>query len=206
MSNWFENNASKSVIAYTILIGGATWAISTFILKDNRLGLAQSQLESQIALTEQYKSKVDLLQRDIELIRSENTEYRQWLGEIKDAIPAIAPRIINLKGDIARLEAEVTSLRAENPHAASTPVEHSASLGSAFIDEATGLIFTVKKTTPERMATVLVHFPESGSAIESEIDPGKRWEFKANNKKYRLTVTEITFILDTVRFRIEQVI
>jgi len=206
MSNWFERNASKSVIGYTLLVAGATWAASTFILKDNRLALSQSQLESQKALTEQYKSKVDLLQRDIEVLRNENFEYRQWLGQIKDAVPAVVPRITELKEDIARLEAEAVTLRATNPSAVSEPVEDSASLGSAFIDKRTGLIFTVKKTTPDRMATVLVHFPESGSPIEATIAPGKRWNFTVKDRKYRLTVTEITFVLDTVRFQIEEVI
>lgn len=52
MPNWFENNATPAIMGYTLVIAGATWAVSTFILHDNRLNLAQSDLESQKSLTE----------------------------------------------------------------------------------------------------------------------------------------------------------
>lgn len=83
----------------------ATWATSTFILQDNRLNLAKSELESQKTLAEQYKSKTDLLQKDIEALRAENLEYRTWLAQSKDAIPIMVPQLVELKKQIATLNA-----------------------------------------------------------------------------------------------------
>src|SRR5438874_194418 len=140
MANWFEDNPGKSVISYTLLIAGATWAISTFVLQDNRLNLARSELESQKTSTEQYKSKVELLQRDIELLRSENAEYRNWLGQTKDAIPVIVPRIADLKEKVTKLETELSHARDASPASPNLAQDHTVQIGSAFVDETTGLI------------------------------------------------------------------
>jgi hypothetical protein len=205
MSNWFEDNATKSVIGYTLVIAGATWATSTFILQDNRLNLARSELETQKSLTEQYKSKTEILQRDIDALRSDATEYRTWLGQTKDAIPAIVPRITELKGKVALLEAESTRLRAAAPTTPKAVDEHSVALGIAFIDNVTGLVFTVKAIAPNRMATVVVKLPDRDLPFESTIGPGQQWSFKSAGKNLLLTVTEIKFFEDVVRFQIAAV-
>lgn len=202
MSNWFENNQTKSVIGYTLVIAGATWATSTFVLQDNRLNLAKSELESQKSLTEQYKSKTELLQRDIDALRTENAEYRAWLGQTKDAIPAIVPRIVELKSKVAVLENEAQQLRVQHPSTQTIAVEQSATLGKAYIDDETGLIVTVKKTMPDRTAQLMVRFPDKEAVIEATISPGQQWKFNAKGRSYQLTITEISWWADSVRFRI----
>src|SRR5262245_12205293 len=102
MANWFQDHAATSIVTYTLLVVGATWATSTFILQDNRLNLAKSEPESQKTLAEQYRSKAELLQKDIEALRVENQEYRNWLGQSKDAIPLMVPRLLDLKKQVAR--------------------------------------------------------------------------------------------------------
>jgi len=200
--NWFEKNATPLIVSYTILIMGTTWAVSTFLLHDNRLSLARSDLDTQKLLTEQYKSKVELLQRDADVLRSENAEYRTWLGQTKDAIPVIVPRITELKDRISSLEAETERLKISNPTPAKSLQNFSSRIGSAFIDDATGLIFTVKKTTPDMMAQVAVKFPDKDIPVEATISPGQQWSFKFKDKLYLLTVTDISFLNDSVGFRI----
>jgi hypothetical protein len=200
MSNWFEDNPTKSIIGYTLVIVAATWAASTFVLQDNRLNLVRSQLETQKSLTEQYKSKAELLQRDIDALRAENAEYRTWLGQTKDAIPIIVPRITALKEKVARLEAGST--RAGIQTKAELIRERSARLGTAFIDDVTGVVLTVTKTTPDLRAQLIVKFPGKDVPVEANISPGQQWRFKFKDKDYLLTVTEINFLNDTVRFRI----
>lgn len=203
MTNWFENNQSKSVISYTIMIAGATWAISTFILQDNRLNLAKSELEAQKSLTEQYKSKVDLLQRDIDVLRSENSEYRSWLGQTKDAIPAILPRINELKKQIVTLQTRSNVSPTNRAiEGRSKTRDATAKLGTAYIDDITGLIFTVLSTSTERMARITVKFPEQASITEATISPGQQWHFKYQGNEFLLTVKTISFVGDYVDFQI----
>jgi hypothetical protein len=164
--------------------------------------LAKSELESEKALTEQYKGKAELLQRDIEALRSENAEYRSWLGQTKGAIPAIAQRISELKTKIATLEAEDERLRASSPSPLTVTAEHSASLGRAFIDDSTGLIFTVNRTTPDRIAQLTIRTPDQAVPIEGKFGPGQQFEFKGSDRTYQLTIIEVSFLTDSVVFRI----
>ncbi len=94
MSNWLQDHPSTFVITYTLLIAGATWGASTFILQDNRMNLAKSELEAQKALVEQYRAKSELLQNDIEVLRAENQEYKGWLAQSKDCCTNNGPASI----------------------------------------------------------------------------------------------------------------
>lgn len=205
MAHWFERNATPAIVTYTLVIVTATWAVSTFILKDNRIALAQSQLETQKALTDQWKQKTEILQKDLEAARSENAEYREWLGKIDGAIPAVMPRITELKNRISVLESQV-----KEPVPAGGLIEyrlaqlnsHGANVGSAFIHDTLGVIFTVKKTFPDSTAEVLVQLPDKPTPIEEKITPGKRWTFEVDGVTYGLIVTNIIFLADRVEFRI----
>ena len=213
MSNWFEDNPSKSVITYTLLVAGATWAISTFILQDDRLNLARSELEAEKSISEQYKAKTELLQRDIDAIRAENAEYRTWLGQTKDAIPSIVPRILELRNKIANLEsasprsvAAIPSSAPSSSTASATAIsteEKRAVFGTAYIDNDGGVIFTVRQTYPDRKADVTVKLPDKAVPIRETIDAGAQWKFKSKGKNYVLTVTSIGFINDSVYFRVD---
>lgn len=199
MSNWFENNATKSVLGYTFIVAGSTWAVSTFVLQDNRLNLARSELEAQKSLTEQYRSKTELLQRDIDALRAENAEYRDWLAQTKDAIPVIVPRIIDLKQQITSLQnrpemaggSGALSVLPRNR-------EGTAKLGTAYIDDVTGLIFAVHGTKPDRTARVSVKFPDGSTIAEKTIHSGEQWEFRHQDQKMLLTVRSISFAGDFV--------
>ena len=204
MSNWFELNATKSVIAYTLVIAAATWATSTFVLQDNRISLLRSEVDSQKTLVKQYKSKVDLLQRDLDVLRAENSEYRMWLGQTKDAIPSIVPRLSELKAKVATLEADNATMRTSNPNASASAKEESATRGRAFIDPGTGIILTVKGTTTDRTAEIILKLPESLNTIEQTVNPGAQWKFAVDKKLYMLTITEISFVGDVVRFTITE--
>lgn len=198
MSNWFENNAAKSVITYTLVVAGTTWAVSTFILQDNRIALVRSELESQKTLTEQYKAKTELLQKDLEVLRTENSEYKAWLGQAKDAVPIIVPRMLELKQQITKLEGEAAELKKHSPSAGSAKRERTVGLGRAFLDEETGVIFTLKKTYPDRLAAVVIKLPDQVNYLEQSVLPGQQWKFKAKGKQYSLTLMEVNFYGDTV--------
>lgn len=200
MASWFEENATKSVIMHTLVVATATWAISTYVLEDDKLNLARSQLESHKTISDQYKSKVDLLQKDVEALRAENAEYRQWLSSMDNSIPTIVPRIIALQKNIDLLKAESAS----NGRPTQQPTNYSARTGSAFIDERTGLVFTVRSTSPDHMAKVSVVLPGKETRIDDNIAPGHQWTFSHQGENYKITVTTITFLSDTVLFRIDK--
>ena len=204
MSNWFERNPTKSIISYTLMIVGATWAISTFILQDNRISLLRSEIESHKTLTEQYKSKAELLQRDIDTLRAENAEYRAWLGQTKDAVPVMIPRLTEMKAKLAALEAEAQYFRKQNSSTVTTLQEQYVGLGvgRAFIDEFSGLVVMLKKTFPDRTAELVVKLPGESMPISQTIHLGHQWKFMLQGKSYTVTVYDISFIGDGINFKI----
>jgi hypothetical protein len=229
MANWFEEHPARSIVTYTLVVVGATWATSTFILQDNRLSLAKSELESQKTLAEQYKAKSELLQKDLESLRSENQEYKNWLSQSKDAIPIMVPQLVELKKQIARLNAlpgsegdvkaqPSQSSVASAAQAASLPSigkgkpkllpqtftqSRTARLGTAAIDETTGTVVTVKQTFPDRTATLLLNFPDRAQILEERVFAGKQFKFTWGGRSIAMTVIEIQFFGDTVSFRMQ---
>lgn len=229
MANWFQDHPATSIVTYTLLVGGATWAASTFILQDNRLNLAKSELESQKTLAEQYKSKTELLQKDLEAVRAENQEYRNWLAQSKDAVPIMVPRLIELKKQVDRLSTAATPANDASPRSpqqSSTEAMQSAppppsgsvkpkqlpqsftqprtaKLGRAGLDDTTGVVVSVKQTHPDQTATLLITFPDRGQVLEERVHAGRQFKFSWGGRAIVLTVLEITFLTDTVTYRMQ---
>lgn len=225
MSNWFQDHPATGIITYTLVIVGATWAASTFVLQDNRLNLARSELESQKAVAEQYKAKTELLQSDISTLRSENQEYRAWLAQSKDALPIMVPQLIDLKRQVEEMKAKPPAIpelvaNAPSPTPSSpTPTPMSppavkkpiprgfsevrvAKLGSAGVDEITGAIVTVLRTTTSRTAKLTLAFPGRPPVTDDGAYPGKQYRFDWGGRTITLTLLEIEFFTDTVKFRL----
>ncbi|MCP1418481.1 hypothetical protein J3D47_002724 [Pseudomonas laurylsulfativorans] len=199
MSNWFENNQTKSVIGYTLMIIGATWAVSTFVLQDNRINLLKSETDSQKAIAEQYKSKSELLQREIDAIRAENTEYRAWLSQAKDAVPVMVPHLIELKARVAELENRPSGTQTAETHTSEPPAEVYVYRGRAYLDQATGLVFTVLNVDVQRRASIAVKLPSKSAAEELTVYAGWQWKFESRGSEYMLTLTEVNFTGDSVK-------
>lgn len=197
MSNWFETNATKSIILYTLAIAGATWAVSTFILQDNRLNLIRSELDTQKSLSEQYKSKAELLSRDMEILRSENTEYKAWLSQTKDAIPGIMPRVTELKSYIGSLEDQLAQLKKLNPNLViKEQLIKDIRRGTPFKDEKTGLKIEIKEISVDKKASLLIKFPDRDVNTLVIVNDGQQFKFKVGLINYVLTIARVNYIAD----------
>lgn len=204
MSNWFEENPTKAVISYTFVVAGFTWAVSTFVLQDNRINLLRAEADSQKAVAEQYKSKVELLQREVDAIRAENAEYRAWLTQAKDAIPVIVPRIIELKTTISELEKNNETLRASGALAPIANTETTIRRGRAFVEPITSLVVTVLKVNVEGTVQLAVKLPGKSMAEELTVYPGWQWKFISDEKPHTLTLTEVSFATDSVKVQLAE--
>jgi hypothetical protein len=197
MSNWFETNATKSIILYTLAIAGATWAISTFILQDNRLNLIRSELDAQKSLSEQYKSKAELLSKDMEILRAENTEYKAWLSQSKDAIPGIMPRVTELKSYIGSLEDQLAQLKKLNPNLViKEQLIKDIRRGTPYKDEKTGLKIEIKEISVDKKASLLIKFPDRDVNTLVTVNDGQQFKFKVGLINYVLTIARVYYIAD----------
>lgn len=81
MPNWFERNATKGIIIYTILIMGSTFAFYKFTFEERKLDNCKSQIVSVQTEIEQHKSRIDYLERENLQLKYIVREFEQWNKE-----------------------------------------------------------------------------------------------------------------------------
>lgn len=201
MSNWFENNATKSIITYTLVVIAATWAFSTFILEDSKLVYVKSQLETQKTISDQYKVKVDILQKDIEKLQAENTEYKSWLEKEGKVVPSIfIAQNLTMKEEIKNLKTKLEK-NSLNP-----ALDQTLKAGKAYIDYDLDVSVALDKVAYGNKATIFIKLPNSDKNSQfNEIKAGDIVKFEKDNKKYKITFKELSFAQDIVNFSIDPV-
>jgi len=199
MSNWFENNPTKSVISYTFVIIAATWAFSTFILEDRKLSDIKSQLETQKIITDEYKAKVDILQKDIEKLQAENTEYKSWLEKEGKVVPSIfIDQNLTMKEEIKRLKLKLEKSSIE------PEINQTLKAGIAYIDNELDVSLTLDKVEYGNKATIFIKLPNSDKSTQfKEIKAGDLVPFEKDGKKYKITFKKVLFVQDLVDFTID---
>lgn len=78
MSNWFESNPTKSVIGYTILIIGVTWAFYKFTFEESKIDNYKSQIETKQATITQYQARIEYLEEENLKFKSELKDFEEW--------------------------------------------------------------------------------------------------------------------------------
>ena len=78
MSNWFESNPTKSVIGYTILIIGVTWAFYKFTFEESKIDNYKSQIETKQATITQYQARIEYLEEENQKFKSELKDFEEW--------------------------------------------------------------------------------------------------------------------------------
>ncbi|MDT1912296.1 hypothetical protein FPK81_14770 [Acinetobacter baumannii] len=199
MSNWFENNATKSVISYTLIIVTATWAVSTFILEDSKLSDVKSQLETQKIITDQYKVKVDILQKDIEKLQAENTEYKSWLEKEGKVVPSIfVAKNLQMQEEIKNLKTVIKNNSIEQD------ANQRLNIGTAYINNELDISLTLDEVSIGNKATIYIKLPNTTKNIKyDDIRAGYIIPFEKDNKKYKITFTKVLFVSDVVEFTID---
>lgn len=198
MSNWFEDNPLKSIISHTCLVGAAIWAVSYFILDENKVNVYK-------AASEQYKAKVSVLENEVSSLKSENERYRSWLLQDPKSFPALESKIKSL--EVALEEAnKVTKAKVEDK-AEVLLYEFSKdfSKGESFTDPKTKAVIGVSGLTPEYTANGVVVLP-GGDKIElSGAKPGTTWGFDKGGKKYNLTLDSVNWLNNSVKASVSEV-
>jgi len=53
MSNWFENNPTRSILIHTVVVAAATWAFFVFIFDENKVNLHEAKVSQVEAATKE---------------------------------------------------------------------------------------------------------------------------------------------------------
>ncbi|WP_157511069.1 hypothetical protein [Frateuria sp. Soil773] len=180
MSNWFENNQTKSVILYTILVAGTTWTIFNVLLDDKKLASAKAEVD-------QYKAKTEVLEAQISQLKDENQKYRSWLAETPGTIPYFESEIAKAKELTLSVKAAIPTVEPN----ISTAEGRAAVLtrGESLADPVTGAIVGVGTFHPDFTVDINITTPDGKTQSHPSSKAGEVWDFSYKSAQYRITLS-----------------
>lgn len=185
----------------TVLI---TYTLSIFI---SAYTLVQSRVETEKSITNQYKIKLDLLEKDMSQIKLENEQYKAWLLENEKINPTLYEKFQKLNAENAELRREkketnpnISNEQDNEKKLTQIPLfkKHMIRKGSSFYDEQANILVGVGNVDVTRSAEIVVNTFSPKEEERLKVSPGSA--IQLNNGDYVLLVTDVEFITDQVSF------
>ena len=213
MSNWFSDHPITTIISHTLIVGAGVWAVSAFVLNDNKINLYKAQVETSKAqvdnsrtIAEQYMQKVSGLESEIARLRSENERYLTWLTSDAKSFPALSLRISNLERDLSAAKLLGPSAGENQSSAGDILYEFSKgfSKGESFKDPMTKAVIGVSDIAPNYTASGVVSLPNGEKINLTSARPGDSWDFEKSGKSYRLTLDSVDWIKNSLKASVSE--
>ena len=185
----------------TVLI---TYTLSIFI---SAYTLVQSRVETEKSITNQYKIKLDLLEKDMSQIKLENEQYKAWLLENEKINPTLYENFQKLNAENAELRREkketnpnISNEQDNEKKLTQIPLfkKYMIRKGSSFYDEQANILVGVGNVDVTRSAEIVVNTFSPKEEERLKVSPGSA--IQLNNGDYVLLVTDVEFITDQVSF------
>ncbi|MDP4488005.1 hypothetical protein QDG88_08640 [Pseudoalteromonas piscicida] len=198
MSNWFEENPTKSIISYTLVVIAATWAASYFVIDENKINLYKSQVDNEKSVNRQLQAKVSVLEGKILDLSNENKQLKEWLSSEATSYPALVNKIQALEKKLS--EGPLTAAgSAKNAHDSSNQKKlYSYSenfvMGQSFTDPLTNATIGVSQIASDYTADIYLFLPGKESLEKKGVKPGSSWVYGFEKKQYKLTLNKIEWI------------
>lgn len=199
--NWFENNQTKSVLVYTLLVAATSWGVSRFILDEKRINLCEAEVKSAVTVSDVHKAKVSALEGDIANLKMLNERYLSWLEKDPKAFPALEAKIKELEKERDEANLRASTAGGEGKALPKDLYNFSKrfSKGESIEDPKTGVIIGISDVQENYKANGVVTFP-SGKKISLEnVGAGESWNFSDGGKDYRLKLDSVNWINNSVR-------
>ncbi|CAI3803922.1 hypothetical protein GLGCALEP_03488 [Pseudomonas sp. MM221] len=207
--NWFENNQTKSVIVYTLLVAAASLGASRFILDENRINLCEAETKSAVTVSEVHKAKVSALEGDIASLKLINERYLSWLEKDPKAFPALETKIKQLEKE--RDEANLRAASAEAESKGKVPqmdlynFSKRFSKGESVEDPRTGVVIGISDVDENYKANGIITFPSGKRISLKEVEAGENWRFSDGGKDYKLKLDSINWINNSVKATVTEI-
>lgn len=180
MSNWFENNQTKSVIIYTILVAGTTWTIFNVLLDDKKLASARAEVD-------QYKAKTEVLGAQISQLRDENQKYQSWLSATPGTIPYFEAELAKANEIASSVKAASSSVE---PNMSTTSGRAAVlASGEAMVDPITGAIVGTGLFHQDFTVDINITTPDGKTQSHPSSKAGAVWDFNYKSVGYRITLS-----------------
>lgn len=192
-----EGNIGKIIFAYTALIITCT------------NGFTKVQVESAESINKVNIEKLNFQSSQIEILKAENEQYKNWLLENEKTNPVIYEKFKAMQNQILSLQSKLNSSEAndstgggvKNDDGISYHEEYNVYKGRSFMDGQAKVIVGVRNVSPSLQAEISVSEMDGKEMVYNSVAPGK--VIPVNEGKYILLVTEVNYLTDRVSFTVK---
>jgi len=203
LSNWFENNQTKSVLTYTLVVIGATWAASYFLIDESKVNLYKAQVTNEKAVNRQFEAKISVLESKILDLSNENKQLKLWLSDDSASFPSLVAKIKKLekKANKAKQVEINKESTVESTKKEVRPYSYSEDfvMGQSFTDPLTNATIGVSQIASDYTADIYLFLPGTDSIEKTNVKPGSSWIFDFEQKKYKLTLNRVEWIGNSLK-------
>ncbi|MBF4344501.1 hypothetical protein EAY39_27880, partial [Vibrio anguillarum] len=188
------------------------WAVSTFILAENKIDFyraqvetAKAQVDNEKTQTELYKAKVSILESKLAGLESKNQQYLGWLNSTPKTVPAMELKIKQLENELTRSQVPVDCPKENsdsgNNSASETTTEvvkyvysQSFKEGGSFTDPRTKVSLGVTDINGDNYFDGVLSIPGKSPIALNKKSAGYSYEFTVGSSSYRLLVTSAFWV------------
>ena len=208
MSNWFEENPTKSVVSYTLVVIAATWAASYFVIDENKINLYKSQVDNEKSVNRQLQAKISVLEGKILELSNENKQLKEWLSTDSASYPTLVRKIKRLEKELSELPAALPEdiKSTQDSSGVDRPYSYSESfvMGQSFTDPLTNATIGVSQIASDYTADIYLFLPGKESTEKKGVKPGSSWVYEFDKKQYKLTLNKIEWIGSSLKATVVQ--
>lgn len=201
MSNWFENNPTKSIIAYTLTILVAAYASAYFILHENKERRHNAEKENLNIIIQTQRERINLLEYENDNLRNEIKAQTEILQSIPGTTKYYEEKIATLKKSIADKDTSYQNIG--NSINTKYIIESDLiDIGHAFVDNLTGTSIGINSISIDRDASGVINLPNRPEIKFSKILAGQRWQFTFEKRNFEIIILELNWVGNKYRVKI----
>lgn len=197
MSNWFEDHPVKTIIGHTILIGGAVFAFSKFILIENTEHLYKAQLETKEASIAQYEARISFLEDENTKLENEVNKYLEWVQNTPGTVQYVEKINEELEKQLAEEKEKNILDEGEGKIKKYYQEYKNISGDNAIVDKETEVVFALKDIKVNGKADLSFSIPTLGMEEVENVSPGYIKEFAIGEKTYQFIIVSINYVPNT---------
>ncbi|WP_294210335.1 hypothetical protein [uncultured Chryseobacterium sp.] len=197
MANWFETNQTKSIIGYTLLIIGASWAFYKFTFEESKIDNYRSQIETKQATISQYQARIEYLEEENLRFKSELKDFEEWNSKSEN--PSLFYKSQYEKTILSRIDLTKTNIPAKS-NLKDIIISKSESYNNKDLD----LIIGLKDISVNDGVYLNISYGDNLNKTFDNKKVGETIILKSNKGQIKITINKINYIYSNITMSIHK--
>lgn len=197
MANWFETNQTKSIIGYTLLIIGASWAFYKFTFEESKIDNYRSQIETKQATISQYQARIEYLEEENLRFKSELKDFEEWNSKSEN--PSLFYKSQYEKTILSRIDLTKSNIPAKS-NLKDIIISKSESYNNKDLD----LIIGLKDISVNDGVYLNISYGDNLNKTFDNKKVGETIILKSNKGQIKITINKINYIYSNITMSIHK--